>query len=104
MKLNKKAFTLVELLFVILIAGLLAGLLIPKLSNTSDAAKESVNKQNIAIINSQVERWYIEKGEFPEDDLSDIGIDPLYFPEGIPTNPVDGSSYELDPSTHRVQN
>lgn len=97
-----KGFTLVELIFVLVIAAIVAGFLIPKLSSTSDAAKVSANEHNIAVINRQVERWYLENDAWPEDDLSDIGADLNYFPEGLPVNPVDGSSYELDPNTHRV--
>ncbi len=95
-------FTLIEILFVIVIAGIIAAIVIPRLSTTSTTAKETANKQNISIINKQVERWYIEKGSFPETDLSDIGSDPDYFPDGIPANPVDDSSYEIDPESYRV--
>ena len=97
-----KGFTLVELIFVLIIAALVAGFIIPKLASTTDAAKVSANKHNIAVINTQVELWYTKNGTWPEDDLSDIGVHPDYFPEGMPKNPVDDSDYELDPTTHRV--
>jgi hypothetical protein len=34
--------------------------------------------------------------------LSDIGADPDYFPDGLPTCPSTGAAYRLDPVTHRV--
>lgn len=65
-------------------------------------ALKAACRQNVSIINTQVELWYIEKETFPKGDLSDIGRDRDYFPNGIPPCPVDGSSYSLDPVTHRI--
>lgn len=98
----KYGFTLIEIIFVIVLAGIIASIAIPRLSTTSTTAKESTNAQNISIINNQIERWYIEKGSFPATDLSDIGSDLEYFPDGLPVNPIDGTSYTLDPDTNRV--
>ncbi|MFA6450500.1 MAG: hypothetical protein WCX65_13590 [bacterium] len=53
-------------------------------------------------IDQQVEMYYMDKGEYPKDDLSDIGADNMYFPDGVPACPVDNSKYALDPETHRV--
>jgi hypothetical protein len=58
--------------------------------------------QNVAEINAAIERWYTDKGHWPADDLSDIGQDPRYFPEGIPRCPVTREPYSIDPRTHRV--
>jgi len=44
----------------------------------------------------------VEKGAWPANDLSDIGADSNYFPDGTPTCPVSGQPYRLDPTTHRV--
>jgi len=45
----RKAFTMVELIFVIVILGILVSIAIGKLSATRDDAKESVLCQNISI-------------------------------------------------------
>jgi len=58
---------------------------------------------NRAQINAAVERNYLLEGVWPADNLSDIGANPDYFPGGIPTNPVNETPYQLDPTTHRVQ-
>jgi prepilin-type N-terminal cleavage/methylation domain-containing protein len=104
--LNKKAkrrgFSLLELLAVVTILGIIAVVVIPRISVSSAKAKTEANKQNKAEINSAVERWYFEKGTWPADNLSDIGADASYFPNGIPTSPVDGSAYTLNSTTHRV--
>jgi general secretion pathway protein G len=106
MKSNKRTrrhgFSLLELLAVIAILGVIAVVVIPRISSSTARAKSEVNKQNISEINSAVERWYMEKGTWPATDLSDIGADPGYFPEGVPTNPVSGNPYALDGTTYRV--
>lgn len=101
-KLNRSAFSLLELLAVVTILGVIAVVVVPRISTSSDRAKQEVNRQNIAEINSAVERWYFEKGSWPSPDLSDIGADPSFFPEGIPVNPVSGATYALDATTYRV--
>jgi hypothetical protein len=68
----------------------------------SDTAKAKVNAHSKATINSAVERWYVEKGTWPANNLSDIGADLNYFPDGLPANPLDGSAYTLNATTHRV--
>ena len=57
---------------------------------------------NVMQINKAVERWHLIEGQWPKDDLSDIGRHKDYFPSGIPKCPVDNSRYRLDPDTHRV--
>jgi prepilin-type N-terminal cleavage/methylation domain-containing protein len=99
---KRSGFSLMELLAVVTILGIIAAIIVPRVTVSSDTAKQKVNAHNKATINAAVERWYIEKGTWPADTLIDIGADPNYFPDGIPTNPVNGSSYSLDATTHRV--
>ncbi len=102
-KSRRSGFSLLELLAVVTILGVIAAVVVPRISTSKAGAQAEVNKQNIAEINSAVERWYFEKGKWPADNLSDIGVDPAYFPDGLPTNPVDNSTYALDTATHRVK-
>jgi prepilin-type N-terminal cleavage/methylation domain-containing protein len=96
-------FSLLELLAVVTILGIIAVVVVPRISVSSGTAKQNAHEQNVAEINSAVERWYFEKGTWPAADLSDIAADANYFPDGVPTNPVDGSAYALNATTHRVQ-
>ena len=99
---RRAGFSLLELLAVVTILGIIAVVVIPRVSVSADAAKTNAHKQNVAEINGAVERFYFETGDWPKDDLSDIGANVNYFPDGLPTNPVDGSAYKLDTTTHRV--
>lgn len=100
---TRRGFSLLELLAVVSILGVIAAVVVPRISTSKASAQAEVNNQNIAEINSAVERWYFENGKWPKDDLSDIAADVNYFPEGLPTNPVDSSTYALDGTSHRVK-
>jgi prepilin-type N-terminal cleavage/methylation domain-containing protein len=99
---KRAAFSLMELLAVVTILGIIAAIIVPRVTVSSDTAKQKVNSHNKATINAAVERWYIEKGSWPANNLSDIGADANYFPDGIPTNPTNGAAYTLNATTHRV--
>ncbi len=91
-----------ELLAVVTILGILAALIVPRVAVSTDLAKEKTCLHNRAEINITVEQYYLNTGTWPADDLSDIGADPNYFPDGLPTCPVSGQPYRLDPATHRL--
>lgn len=95
-------FSLLELLAVVLILGVIAAMVLPRVVNTSSVAEEKSCFHNRAAINSMVEQYYVNTGTFPANNLSDIGADLDYFPQGIPVCPVSGDAYRLDPTTHRV--
>ncbi|WP_425399775.1 type II secretion system protein [Aeoliella sp.] len=99
---KRHGFSLMELLAVVTILGIIAAIVVPRVSVSSATAKQKVHEHNKATINSAVERYYIETGDWPADDLTDIGANTAYFPDGIPVNPVDSSAYALNNTTHRV--
>ena len=99
---SRAGFSLMELLAVVTILGIIAAIIVPRVAISSDTAKAKVNSHNKATINAAVERWYVEKGSWPANNLSDIGADTSYFPEGVPVNPTNNSAYSLNATSHRV--
>lgn len=100
---NKKSgFSLLELLAVVTILGIIAAIIVPRVTVSSDNAKQKVRDHHKATINAAVERYYVNEGSWPLDNLTDIGADVDYFPDGIPTDPVSGAAYALNATTHRV--
>ncbi len=67
----KKAFTMVELIFVIVIIGILVAVAIPKLSATRDDALIAKNSQYIMGIMTEISTYSTANGE-SKDDLSEM--------------------------------
>ena len=99
---NSAGFSLMELLAVVVILGIIAALVVPRVSTGTDTAKQKTCVHNHTEINITVEQYYLHTGTWPANDLSDIGADVNYFPDGLPACPLTGTQYRLDPSTHRV--
>jgi prepilin-type N-terminal cleavage/methylation domain-containing protein len=99
---TRRAFSLMELLAVVTVLGILAALLLPRIALSTDKAKQSSCLHNRTEIDITVERYYIHTGDWPDDNLGDIGADLDYFPDGLPVCPVSGDAYQLDPTSHRV--
>jgi len=97
-----QGLSLLELVAAIVIIAVVAVIVLPRFGTSSQAAKSracDVNKRNLEV---QSRLWYRTKGVWPANDLSDIGANTTFLPDGVPTCPVDGSTYTLDPSTHRI--
>jgi len=64
----RQAFTMVELIFVIIIIGVLASVAIPKLSGVTDGAKKSAEIATISAVATAIEsangEWSINEGDF----------------------------------------
>lgn len=63
----KKGFTMIELIFVIVILGILATVAIPKIMATRTDAKVTVDTQNIELIKADIISYYTAKGELKAD-------------------------------------
>ncbi len=95
-----KAFSLLELLAVVTILGLIAVLIVPRITQGKETAEQNACFTNKAEINSVVERYFVEKGSLPSS-IADLDV-AEYFPSGIPVCPVSGKPYALHPTTKRV--
>ena len=64
---RRNAFTLVELLIVIIIIAVLAAIAIPKFSNSTTRSKESALRSNLKLVRNAVELFRADTGLFPKD-------------------------------------
>jgi type IV pilus assembly protein PilA len=72
---NNKAFTMVELMVVVLIVGILAAVAVPLMSGRIDSAKWSEAKSAMGTIASAIRSYAAEKGNFTTaPSLADVGI------------------------------
>ena len=60
----KKGFTMIELIFVIVILGILAAVAIPKLAATRDDAEIAKTATNIQTLIADLGSYYTSQGEF----------------------------------------
>ncbi|MDY3246152.1 type II secretion system protein [Campylobacter sp.] len=60
----KKGFTMIELIFVIVILGILASVAIPRLAATREDAEISAAVANLRTLVSDVSAYYVAKGSF----------------------------------------
>ena len=73
----KKGFTMIELIFVIVILGILASVAIPRLASTRTDAEISATVANIRTLISDAASYYAVKGEFGTVKWKDITNVPL---------------------------
>jgi len=82
---NRKAFTMVELMVVVMIVGILAAVAVPMMTGRVDAAKWSEGKAAMGTIASALRAYAAEKGGFAsapalaDIGLSDNDLDGTYF-------------------------
>lgn len=85
----KKAFTMIELIFIIVILGILAAIAIPKLAATRDDAELSKAATNLSTAVQDLASFYTSQGNF-ESKLGTMTNVPLTDAAGSPTNGLDG--------------
>ena len=90
----KKGFTMIELIFVIVILGILASVAIPRLAGTRTDAEIATTVANLRTLLSDLNSYYAVKGEFTEGadgvKWNEITNVPL---ENADTQAVNGNGY-----------
>lgn len=80
---NKKAFTLMELMVVIIILGLLASFVLPSLTSKSDEAKVKITCIEMKNIAQAVKMYKIDNANYPSTSEGlNILIEKKYFEDG----------------------
>ena len=73
----KRGFTMIELIFVIVILGILASVAIPRLAATREDAEISTGIANLRTLLSDITTFYVAKGNFNGTKWRDITNVPL---------------------------
>ena len=81
-------FTLIELLVVLAIVATLAALVVPRYFNQSEAAKETVLRDNLRTTREVIDKFYGDVGRYP-DSLEEL-VEKKYL-RALPFDPVSES-------------
>ena len=65
---NKRGFTLIEIMVVVIILGLLAGIVLPKILGREEEAKVSAAKVQIKAFESALDGYKLDNGFYPTTD------------------------------------
>jgi general secretion pathway protein G len=94
----KRAFTLIEILIVVVILGILAAIVIPQFTNASEEAARSSTQSQLQTVRSQVELYRVQhQGILP--DLLTNGWDDM-----TTMDPTFGRYLQQDPRNAMRQN
>ena len=62
---NQSGFTLIEMLIVVIVLGILAMIIIPQISVSTDEAKLSTLRTNLGSLRGAIELYYHQHGAYP---------------------------------------
>jgi general secretion pathway protein G len=106
-------FTLIELMVVIIILGILAGLIIPRIMEDPEKAKVVKAKLQIESFSSAIKRYKLDNGDYPSTDQGlqalvtkpSIGKIPAHYPDKgyvsqIPKDPWGNDYVYVCPGEH----
>ena len=102
--LNKKSgFTLIEIILVVVIIGILAGIAIPRMGGKTEKAKISQAKSNIVALSMAIQEFEMMNGNYPSslDQLLDESKGGPYMEKkSIPNDPWDTPFTYAAPGSH----
>jgi len=90
---SRVAFTLVELVVVILILGILSAVAVPRLLGTSATATDNGLRRTLVILRDALDMWNVENGGYPShaaamQDFMDTRLRGQVFPDCLVGNGI----------------
>ncbi|MFM2357893.1 MAG: hypothetical protein RJA61_630 [Candidatus Parcubacteria bacterium] len=89
---NKKAFTLIELLLVIAIIGILSSITLAALNATRDKSKDAKIKAELAQLNASAELYFDSNGHYGTETNSCLGVG-SFFVSTSPANLISAAEF-----------
>jgi len=106
---DKRGFTLVELLIVMVIIGMLAALVYPRLTSKVSKGKQSAAKAQIALLGQALDQFKLETGRYPttSEGLNALAVNPgitnwdgPYLKKAVPNDPWGRPYHYESPGSH----
>lgn len=109
---RRSAFTLIELLLVMVILVVLAAVVVPKFADRSKQARETAARQDLSAMSTALDAFEIDNGRYPttEEGLGALIANPSSLPNwhgpyisktGQPTDPWGTPYVYLYPGQHK---
>ncbi|MFH1673738.1 MAG: type II secretion system major pseudopilin GspG [Pseudomonadota bacterium] len=113
--LNSRGFTLIELMAVIIILGILAGLIIPRIMGTPEEARRTKAKLQIESMETALKMYKLDNGVYPSTEQGlqalveppSVGVLPKKWREGgylekgrVPKDPWENEFVYLSPGVY----
>ena len=75
---TQRAFTLIELLLVLVILGILAAIVVPKFAGRTEQAREAAAKTQVANFSTALDAFEVDNGYYPKgkSGLNDLVVAP----------------------------
>ena len=98
---DRRGFTLIEMVVVLTLIALLLTLAIPRYFSTLDRGRLQVQRQNVATLRDAIDKFYGDKGRYPETleelvskrYLREVPVDPMSEkPNWVVIAPEDASA------------
>ena len=82
---NRRGFTLVEIMVVVVILGILAVLIVPRVLGRTDEARAAAAKHDVATLMQSLKLYRLDNGRYPSNEQ---GLQALVTkPQGSPVPP-----------------
>jgi general secretion pathway protein G len=101
-----RAFTLAEMLIVVLILGIMAGVAMPKIFGVNQKAVDADLRRTLAVVRNAIDRYAADNnGVYPGEDMkaNTLKVQLKPFLREFPKNPVDADGVKADDIRMRNQ-
>jgi general secretion pathway protein G len=107
---NSKGFTLIELLIVMIILGLIASLVAPKMFSKVSSAKTGTARAQIELLGTALDAYRLDNGAYPTTAQGLVALrepvqgldtwDGPYLPKAVPNDPWNRPYIYKSPGDH----